>query len=377
VRRHVPLLKEDRSDIAHLEEWVTIFLAWWFVPLTLAGFWFRYLYRHEWIGSMLDIVLLAVSVELAIVFYSSSAATLSGLETQTTNRQASGYVSWATGLPAAGSLALILVILSFGAIEGFPGMTQGRDTETVALAGWVPLLKIDIHEADVSTKPPNWTGQENNYENEVALVKGGRLAEANVRYANAEGAFLVKADMRQVQAEGINLLKANLHSADLSFAKLRRANFYQANLQNANLLEADLTGAVLSHATMKNAYLSSTKLNAVKFLRTDLAAARLESVDLSSAEIQGAILRSASLRSVNLRKARFTCVDVMRGEIKERRDCSTLDGAVLDDVNLSGAILIEVINLTQNQLDGACGDRTTKLPPGLTIRDCQTPSEKK
>ena len=40
VRQHFDLLK-DRSLIAKSEELITIFLAWWVVPLTLIGFWLK------------------------------------------------------------------------------------------------------------------------------------------------------------------------------------------------------------------------------------------------------------------------------------------------------------------------------------------------
>jgi hypothetical protein len=33
----------DRSIFAYLKEWITILLSWWVVPITMIGFWIRYL----------------------------------------------------------------------------------------------------------------------------------------------------------------------------------------------------------------------------------------------------------------------------------------------------------------------------------------------
>jgi hypothetical protein len=49
-----------------------------------------------------------------------------------------------------------------------------------------------------------------------------------------------------------------------------------------------------------------------------------------------------------------------------------ISGAYLDDANLSGADLTGATNLTQTQLDEACGHANTELPEGLTLKPCST-----
>ena len=49
--------------------------------------------------------------------------------------------------------------------------------------------------------------------------------------------------------------------------------------------------------------------------------------------------------------------------------------ANLEGANLEGATLIRAKDLTQKQLDEACGDTETKLPPGLSIEQCPEESE--
>ena len=43
----------------------------------------------------------------------------------------------------------------------------------------------------------------------------------------------------------------------------------------------------------------------------------------------------------------------------------------VNNANLQGANLTEAKELTQMQLDQACGDTETKLPEGLTIATCR------
>ena len=69
VRRHFKLLKKDRPFIAHVQEWITIFLAWWVVPLTMIAFWLRFIPRHDWWGTIFHITLIVTAISFAIIFY--------------------------------------------------------------------------------------------------------------------------------------------------------------------------------------------------------------------------------------------------------------------------------------------------------------------
>jgi len=67
VRKHFKRL-EKRSFIARMKEWITIFLAWWVVPITMIAFWLRYIPRHDWIGTIFHLLLILFSVAFAIIF---------------------------------------------------------------------------------------------------------------------------------------------------------------------------------------------------------------------------------------------------------------------------------------------------------------------
>jgi hypothetical protein len=114
---------------------------------------------------------------------------------------------------------------------------------------------------------------------------------------------------------GADLLGANLSGADLRGANLSGANLYGADLRGANLSGANLSGANLS--------------------------GELVGADLSDANLSGANLIGANLSGASLSRA-------------------DLSGALLSRADLSSAK-----NLTQPQLDAACGDASTKPPEGL------------
>ena len=117
-----------------------------------------------------------------------------------------------------------------------------------------------------------------------------------------------------------------LGAVDLSFADLRKAYF--------SVVSAP--GARLHAARLQHAYVRWSDFARADFSEADLGGAYLIGVDLHEADFRGA----------NLERTR------------------------LDRSDLRGASLERARNLTQSQLDAACGDARTKLPPGLHITTC-------
>ena len=131
---------------------------------------------------------------------------------------------------------------------------------------------------------------------------------------------------------------------------LRGVRFPKADLTFVNLIKADLRGANLTGADLTGANLTGA------FLSADLSNA-----DLSNAKLSGAILLGAKLSGANLLGADLGGADLTG---------ASLTGADLTEAKLSGTNLRGTPSLTQQQLDEACGDKNTKLNPGLTIKPC-------
>jgi uncharacterized protein YjbI with pentapeptide repeats len=184
----------------------------------------------------------------------------------------------------------------------------------------------------------------------AAIIAGGVMLgfglphrQFDLERANLAGQWLLGEDLRKA-----NLSRAKLSDANLSDANLSDANLSDANLSGANLSDADLSRADLSRADLNRANLSDTKL-----IGADLSDADLSRADLSDAKLSDAKLIGADLSDADLGGA-------------------TLDRAQLGNADLTGANLSDATDLTQTQLDVACGNANTKLPEGLTLKPCST-----
>jgi len=172
-------------------------------------------------------------------------------------------------------------------------------------------------------------------------------------HANLSGQWLPRDDLRNAKLDDANLSGANLSDAILSGAYLIRANLSGADLSGADLSGANLTVANLSGANLVFAYLDGADLTAAKLSGAHLSDAILSGVNLHVANLSGAILHGVNLHVANLSGANLSDAN--------------LSGADLSDADLSNAR-----NLTQTQLDEACGNASTKLPEGLTVKACST-----
>ena len=238
-------------------------------------------------------------------------------------------------------------------------------------------------------------------------LPGSYLRDANLSYANLD-----RTDLRSADLSGANLVGARLAGAYLDDARLRDADLRNANLRAASLVGAVLEGAVLSGGRMyavgdrppRGADLEGANLRQAHLAGAALALTNLSKADLSWAHLEGADLQSANLESANLSYsfsagANLHDANLVKADLRGAR----LMGAVLANANLIGAKLVgseladadlsganlknadlaranlidadfmSAQNLTQSQLDEACGDETTKLAPGLKAgTNCRT-----
>jgi uncharacterized protein YjbI with pentapeptide repeats len=113
----------------------------------------------------------------------------------------------------------------------------------------------------------------------------------------------------------------------------------------------DCVGCNLTGADLKNTCVKAHDLSGADFDRADATL-----MCMSYANFSGATFRGTDLSGANLAHAR-------------------LDGADLTDARMTitsikGTDLTKVKGLTQVQLDAACGDADTKVPPGLHVKTC-------
>lgn len=124
-------------------------------------------------------------------------------------------------------------------------------------------------------------------------------------------------------------------------------NLFQADFGAKELKARNFTGARLRQADF-----SSAVMNRTSFARADLRDVNAYGAVLSSANFAGADLTNATFVGAYLEGANFA-------------------GARMAGANFSGAEMDKARGLTQGQLSTACGDETTRLPRGLSLRACR------
>ena len=172
-------------------------------------------------------------------------------------------------------------------------------------------------------------------------LSGKRLNGMTLRNANFAGSLFNDANLSGGKLDGSNLTGAHFRKAQLFGVRGTRVVMHGAVLEDATL-----TGATLTHSTLQKAKMSRAELTRGQFHDNDFRQA-----DLSHARLSDA----------NLARSRFHNASLSGAE---------MDGAELSGADMSAADLRGAKGLTQGQLDTACGDRDTQLPPGLVIRDC-------
>jgi uncharacterized protein YjbI with pentapeptide repeats len=94
--------------------------------------------------------------------------------------------------------------------------------------------------------------------------------------------------------------------------------------------------------------------------------------DLHGADFTGADASLMCMSFANFTNVRFQNTDLSGANMAgAKMDGADLTGAKTSITSFLGTDLRKVKGLTQKQLDAACGDTKTKLPPGLKIHICK------
>jgi uncharacterized protein YjbI with pentapeptide repeats len=173
------------------------------------------------------------------------------------------------------------------------------------------------------------------------------FAAAGVLLLASDAAAFDEGDLARLRETG------SCRACDLSAADLHLMNLKQADLSGADLTGAQMDTANLSGASLRGADLSRATGSFIRLTGADLSGARLVEFTASyDQNFRGAILRGADLSRARLNSTFWHEADI--------------SGAIL-----SGADLTEGYELTQEQLDRACGDDETKLPsPSFSVKRC-------
>jgi len=352
IRKHFRWLRDGRSPLAVLETSVSMALGYWVVPATLTLFWMRYLVRQDFRGTLLQVLLITISVAASTGLPNIVSRVLRPGEVrlpQTKNLFRLALLTTRAALITGGFLLLV----SIGVNKGLPADSDIAPEHSSAHIGrWASQMfqsvgyrpYADLTEATISTPPAagNWT------EEAIANAPGARLNQMNLRFARAYRAFLMNAKLWRADLEGAYLSEADLRGANLREATLRSANldraqanhavFVSADAVGSKFVSTDLRGADLSYGNFDNADLSSAKVSGASMYAVSMRGAHLLRVDLSRTDLRDTKLEHALLSFANLQEADLSS--------------SKLTGANLAGTQLKGAILLDA-DLKNSDLRGA------------------------
>lgn len=173
------------------------------------------------------------------------------------------------------------------------------------------------------------------------LAAAAMLCVAGAGQASAFWPFMGPVRMSLAPAYGGVCEDCDLSGRILAGAKMSNSSFVRSDFSRAVLARADATGSDFSEAD---------------FTGADLRRAKLIGADCPRATFENALLAQADARRAVFRHADFTHADVTH---------MNLEGA-----DIAGADLRNAVGLTQAQLDSACGDRLTRVPPGMRVASC-------
>ena len=373
----------------------------WIVPSTLFLYWFRYLPRQDFRGTLLHVLLMTLSVAAAtcLPFVVSRVLRLGDIRMP----KSKNILRMILGTTrVALTTGCILFLFSLGVNRGLPFDRSTATEESPAdVRRWAAMVfqsvgyrpYADLTEATLSSPPPRgtvWTDET------VEKIVGARLNQMNLRFArgyrafltnaklwraNLEGAYLSEADLR-----GANLREALLRSAILDRAQMTHAVLVSAKATGANLTASDLRFADLSYGTFENAVLSNAKISGAslyavnmrnaQLLRTDLSRTDMRDTKLEHAVLSFANLEQTDLSSAKLGEANLTGA-VLKGSILLDADLKKADlrgayltgaifrGVELDGANLAGADLRGASGITAVQVCSGLHGRSALMDPDL------------
>lgn len=305
VRSHVKLLRRDRPPLSRTQAGLSFLLAWWTVPLTMMALWGRYLSRHDLMGTFLQIFVITIAFSAALTFHR--------LTRETLRLKFQRYITMDNrkiGLRPYGRLAMISAMI-------FVLLSTAGGLIFLSIKAIGGEIRANLRDADVSTKPENWTGQDS----EIQFVRGASLRKADLRHARATNAFLVNADMEWADLREAWMDEADLRKADLSYAKLDGAQLIDVNLRHANLQRASCSGTDFQTSDLSGANLSGARLSSANLNRVNFQDSILERAYLEGASLWGVIgLEAYQVRRAwNWPLALYSYTDMAGSDLEESR----------------------------------------------------------
>ncbi|MBW6423235.1 pentapeptide repeat-containing protein [Rhizobium sp. XQZ8] len=179
---------------------------------------------------------------------------------------------------------------------------------------------------------------------------------------------------KTLMLDGSDFTRANLTGTDFSYTDLRHSIFAGADLTKGKMIRALLNNASADNAIFERvegyrATLQDVRANGASFKSGELQRANFTGAQLRGANFEKADLSRAVFDKAVITGANFVYANLSRASLSSAVFEGSLDfkNAFFLFVRIEGVDLSQAENVTQQQLDMACGDNATKLPAGLTM----------
>lgn len=173
--------------------------------------------------------------------------------------------------------------------------------------------------------------------------------------------MLNQQDFSNAKFDGTNLGSGRLDRSDFTDGSFIKAELSRSNIKNSHFERTNMSKAIGYHTDFSASRFINTLMTKSEFSRASFKNATFQQVDWSRSELgrvefEGAKLEGVKFEHSNLSRARFT------GATLEQVD---FIGAYTFYTRFEGVDLRHTKNITQEQINMACGDSKTVLPYGL------------
>ena len=182
-------------------------------------------------------------------------------------------------------------------------------------------------------------------------MQDANFSGSSFNRANLSGGRIYKSDLSQTQ----------FHKAFLARVKGSHVNLARSKMQDVTLVEAEITRSILTGSDLSRADLARGVFTVTNFNAADLSSATAPGANFEGSHFIDARFDHANLQEARLDKGLFH---------KVKFGNAIMRGATMAGADFSGADLSRAQGLKQAQLDTACGDPETDLPPGLSMPYC-------
>ena len=206
-------------------------------------------------------------------------------------------------------------------------------------------------------------------------LRGASLRGVSFRYSDFN-----RVDLSMAPIEDATLAHSRFVDTDFSGAAIRRSFMNFSVFTRCRFIATDIEDSLFEEARFEDSEFDNVKTTTpgaqasrdahpprkrIAHFQAVLASfddkTRIRNLHFADAE-----LRSAHFNGPTLANTLFSNSD-LSGAVFDKVD---LSGVEFQDVDLSGADLSTARNLSQRLLDGACGNRDTRLPPDHTLKPC-------